>query len=139
MSGGSFQYLYAKSPANDGYLSDLERMADTVKRAGTPGHEEVLATLSEHVDLVRSAYTDLQASHDKASDLMHAIEWWCSADWVWSDVLRSAGIKPVSMAHEFESSTKALPDGVSKITFDDGSTVSGRTTSDGETVLVVEV
>jgi hypothetical protein len=81
MSGGSFNYLYAKG-ADDlvGHngRADLEDMVDALAALGyaEDAAKESMAILAE----VRAAEVRIQAMLDRLSPVWRAMEWWRSYD-----------------------------------------------------------
>ena len=121
MSGGSFNYLFRRPPKqNEYYVNQLRRMVERMKGSAQPGSGDVATILADHMDNVEHHLKIAHRSHEKHAGLMKAVEWFCSCDWGWDDVLEAAEVDCDSLAHQYlEEQTP--PNGVSKMRFADGS------------------
>lgn len=79
MSGGSYDYLYAKPPGDlHEYIPELERLADRLRDM-----EEYAAAeeVDAHATRIVEYHNQMKATHDRLSDVMKAVEWYDSGDW----------------------------------------------------------
>ena len=81
MSGGHYDYLYYKeTPDFFSYsvTSDLDDMAEVLIKKG---YEDVARDLIRLSEYIKSARNRVDVLKDQLSDVMHAVEWWASADY----------------------------------------------------------
>lgn len=81
MSGGSYNYLYCKeayelfSPLCVDYIED---MADVVRKRG---YEDIARDLLRLSEYIKSANIRVEVLSEQLNEVMHAVEWWQSADY----------------------------------------------------------
>lgn len=93
MSGGSYDYLYSRMPDQlRQYASALVSMAENCEERAATGRPEEDWQSKTNVDLMALAecgaylralsfrMTATANLMEKWSDIMHAVEWWCSGD-----------------------------------------------------------
>lgn len=81
MSGGSLNYLYSKEPyelfeANR--VRDLETAAAVLMQAG---YKDIAMDVLRLVEYINSANIRVTVLHEQLADVLHAVEWYISADY----------------------------------------------------------
>jgi hypothetical protein len=81
MSGGSLNYLYCKEPNElfeSNRVEDLETAAAVVYNAG---YKDIAKDIFRLVEYIKSAAIRVEVLHEQLSDVLHAVEWYLSADY----------------------------------------------------------
>ena len=80
MSGGSYDYLYCKEAHelfNPYQTSQIDEMADCLLKLGYGDVARDMRRLSEYI---KSAYNRVDVLAEQLKEVMHAVEWYESAD-----------------------------------------------------------
>ena len=81
MSGGSLNYLYCKEPYElfeAGRVADLEEAAAVAYNAG---YKDIAKDIYRLAEYIKSANIRVEVLHEQLSDVLHAVEWYLSADY----------------------------------------------------------
>lgn len=81
MSGGSLNYLYCRETHElfeDNQVADLETAAAVLVQAGYMDIAKDVLRLAEYI---KSANIRVSVLHEQLSDVLHAVEWYMSADY----------------------------------------------------------
>lgn len=79
MSGGSYNYLYAKEPdALFEMEEELQQMADRL--AGLGYAADAAAETTELLLMIRQAHVRIVARQERLAGVWRAVEWWDSRD-----------------------------------------------------------
>ena len=81
MSGGSWNYLYAKDIEDlmqYGNIETLEEMADYLNQSG---YEDVAKDTRRLVEYIKSAKIRVETLFEMLRPVFKAIEWYCNADY----------------------------------------------------------
>lgn len=77
MSGGSFDYLYAKRAKDAIDPNAIAKMAQLLRELRTPSAEVLAMRLEDLSKKLRAVDTDL----DSLEEVLRAVEWWQSNDY----------------------------------------------------------
>lgn len=81
MSGGSLNYLFCKEPYElfeAGRVADLEEAAAVVLNAG---YKDIAKDIFRLAEYIKSASIRVEVLHEQLRDVLHAVEWYLSADY----------------------------------------------------------
>lgn len=81
MSGGSLNYLYCKEPYElfeSDRVADLETAAAVVYNAG---YKDIAKDIYRLAEYIKSANIRVEVLHEQLRDVLHAVEWYLSADY----------------------------------------------------------
>ncbi len=80
MSGGSFNYLYAKKHIEDlaNEKDELEKMREALIKYG---YEDIAKDTQRLIEYIKSAECTVETLADMLEEVFHAVEWYESADY----------------------------------------------------------
>ena len=81
MSGGSLNYIYCAEPEElfkADRVADLETAEAVLIRAG---YKDIAVDVRRLVEYIKSAEIRITVLHEQLSDVLHAVEWYISADY----------------------------------------------------------
>ena len=81
MSGGSWNYLYAKEIDDLMQYSNIETLEEMADYLNQNGYEDVAKDTRRLVEYIKSAKIRVETLFEMLSPVFKAVEWYCSADW----------------------------------------------------------
>ncbi len=80
MSGGSYNYLFTKEPAELLQYYNIEYIEEMADRLMQSGYKDVAKDMQRLAEYCKSANLRISVLSEELSDVMHAIEWRVSGD-----------------------------------------------------------
>ena len=80
MSGGSYNYLFTKEPAELLQYYNIEYIEEMADRLMQSGYEDVARDMQRLAEYCKSANLRIGVLSEELSDVMQAIEWYVSGD-----------------------------------------------------------
>ena len=78
MSGGSFNYLYCKEPAD--MMNEVTTIEDMSESCIRMGYADIAKDLTRLAEYIKSAYIRIEVLTEQLSEVMRAVEWYQSCD-----------------------------------------------------------
>ena len=81
MSGGSLNYLFCNEPEQlfeAGRVEDLETAAAVLM---SDGYKDIAMDVLRLAEYIKSAQIRVSVLHEQLQDVLHAVEWYMSADY----------------------------------------------------------
>ena len=80
MSGGSLSYLYCKDASEMLDQNNINELAYAEDQLLRLGYEDIARDVRRLIEYCHTAYNRISVLKEQLDDVLHAIEWWISAD-----------------------------------------------------------
>lgn len=81
MSGGSLGYLYNREPHELFEAHNVEYLEEAAAVAYNAGYKDIAKDIYRLVEYIKSANIRVEVLHEQLHDVLHAVEWYLSADY----------------------------------------------------------